>query len=352
MVVGWRWRCVVRGWCRGDGDEGGGGVRWWCWLSGDDGAMMMKMWVVAIVVERRRGGGRGGDRLVGIVMVGWLPWGDDDVVGGRNLARGGRSDAKKWEDVCLREEGEGAIRHGLSSRSDCASAAPAGWRLKFSDILFSSYNANQFQHVDRILRSAKLSSRDDSWTWNLEKSGMFSVASVRKMIDDTLIHSPTLISRWYKYVPIKVNVLVWKALNNSIPTRFNISRRGILIDSIICPTCDVGVETVGHLFFSCSMARDISALIARWWKVPIQNFDCYDDWLEWIESIRMSKESKKMIEAVFYSSWWMIWWFRNSKIFKEKAPKKACLFDELQINDLYDLKDLGTHDSLQEDQSL
>ncbi|GKC07200.1 RNA-directed DNA polymerase, eukaryota [Tanacetum coccineum] len=159
---------------------------------------------------------------------------------------------------------------------------------------------------------------------------MFSVASVRKMIDDTLIHSPTLISRWNKYVPIKVNVLVWKALNNSIPTRFNISRRGILIDSIICPTCDVGVETVGHLFFSCSMARDISALIARWWKVPIQNFDCYDDWLEWIESIRMSKESKKMMEAVFYSSWWMIWWFRNSKIFKEKAPKKACLFDELQ----------------------
>ncbi|GKC07647.1 RNA-directed DNA polymerase, eukaryota, reverse transcriptase zinc-binding domain protein, partial [Tanacetum coccineum] len=157
--------------------------------------------------------------------------------------------------------------------------------------------------------SAKLSSRDDSWTWNLEKSGMFSVASVRKMIDDTLIHSPTLISRWNKYVPIKVNVLVWKALNNSIPTRFNISRRGILIDSIICPTCDVGVETVGHLFFSCSMARDISALIARWWKVPIQNFDCYDDWLEWIESIRMSKESKKMMEAVFYSSWWLIWWF-------------------------------------------
>ncbi|GKB94974.1 hypothetical protein Tco_0981111, partial [Tanacetum coccineum] len=28
----------------------------------------------------------------------------------------------------------------------------------------------QFQHVDRILRSAKLSSRDDSWTWNLRKS--------------------------------------------------------------------------------------------------------------------------------------------------------------------------------------
>nr|GEW30973.1 RNA-directed DNA polymerase, eukaryota, reverse transcriptase zinc-binding domain protein [Tanacetum cinerariifolium] len=83
----------------------------------------------------------------------------------------------------------------------------------------------QFQHVDRISRSVKLNSNNDSWTWNLEKSGMFSVASVRKMIDDALIHSPNLNYRWNKYVPIKVNILVWKILNNSLPTKFNISRR-------------------------------------------------------------------------------------------------------------------------------
>nr|GEX08149.1 hypothetical protein [Tanacetum cinerariifolium] len=69
---------------------------------------------------------------------------------------------------------------------------------------------------------------------------------------------------------------------------------------------------------------------ARWWKVSIENFDCYDEWLEWIDSIRMSKKTKIMMKAVFYTSWWMIWWFRNSKIFKEKAPKKTCFFDELQ----------------------
>nr|GEV85462.1 RNA-directed DNA polymerase, eukaryota, reverse transcriptase zinc-binding domain protein [Tanacetum cinerariifolium] len=66
----------------------------------------------------------------------------------------------------------------------------------------------QFQHVDRISRSVKLNSNNDSWTWNLEKSCMFSVASVRKMIDDALIHNPNLNYRWNKYVPIKVNILV------------------------------------------------------------------------------------------------------------------------------------------------
>nr|GEX94429.1 RNA-directed DNA polymerase, eukaryota [Tanacetum cinerariifolium] len=135
----------------------------------------------------------------------------------------------------------------------------------------------QFQHVDRISRSVKLNSNNDSWIWNLEKSGMFSVAYVRKMIDDVLIHSTNLNYRWNKYVPIKVNILIWKILNNSLPTQFNISRRGILIDSIICPNCDVEVETVGHLFFSCSMSRDIFNLIACWWKVSIENFDCYEN---------------------------------------------------------------------------
>nr|GEZ56668.1 RNA-directed DNA polymerase, eukaryota, reverse transcriptase zinc-binding domain protein [Tanacetum cinerariifolium] len=71
---------------------------------------------------------------------------------------------------------------------------------------------------------------------------------------------------------------------------------------------------------------------ARWWKVSIENFDCFDEWLEWIDSIRMSKKTKIMMDAVFYTSWWMIWWFRNSKIFKEKAPKKACFLMSYKVN--------------------
>nr|GEU31128.1 nucleotide-binding alpha-beta plait domain-containing protein [Tanacetum cinerariifolium] len=40
---------------------------------------------------------------------------------------------------------------------------------------------------------------------------------------------------WIKCVPIKVNVLAWKIKIEALPTRFNISHRGIDIDSILCP---------------------------------------------------------------------------------------------------------------------
>ncbi|GJV15330.1 RNA-directed DNA polymerase, eukaryota, reverse transcriptase zinc-binding domain protein [Tanacetum coccineum] len=189
---------------------------------------------------------------------------------------------------------------------------------------------DQFQQIDQILRTVTLNSNKDSWVWELDKSGKFSVASVRKLIDDTLIQSADLKSRWNNLVPIKVNIHAWRVSNNSLPTRFNISRRGILLDYIICPNCDVGVETTGHSFFSCSMVRDINLLIARWWNITIDDFDGYDDWSSWIDSIHLSTKAKKTVEAVFYISWWLLWWYRNSKIFKEKIPKKSSFFDELQ----------------------
>ncbi|GJR88342.1 RNA-directed DNA polymerase, eukaryota, reverse transcriptase zinc-binding domain protein [Tanacetum coccineum] len=38
---------------------------------------------------------------------------------------------------------------------------------------------------------------------------------------------------------------------------------GIDVDSLLCPICNEDVETVNHLFFSCDMAKDLWALLAR-----------------------------------------------------------------------------------------
>ncbi|GKA65245.1 RNA-directed DNA polymerase, eukaryota, reverse transcriptase zinc-binding domain protein [Tanacetum coccineum] len=61
--------------------------------------------------------------------------------------------------------------------------------------------------------------------WSLKSSGDFSVASVRKLIDDKMLPKVATKTRWIKFVPIKVNVLAWKVRLDSLPTRLNISRR-------------------------------------------------------------------------------------------------------------------------------
>ena len=42
------------------------------------------------------------------------------------------------------------------------------------------------------------------------------------------------------------------------------SSRGLDIPSIVCPVCNVGAETVDHLFFSCSVASSIMVKILGW----------------------------------------------------------------------------------------
>ncbi|GKB04904.1 RNA-directed DNA polymerase, eukaryota, reverse transcriptase zinc-binding domain protein [Tanacetum coccineum] len=106
--------------------------------------------------------------------------------------------------------------------------------------------------------------------WSLESSGDFSVASVRKLIDDKMLPKVATKTRWIKSVPIKVNVLAWKVRLDSLPTRLNISRRGMDIDSITCPICDNGVESTNHLFFIIVIsASEIFPRLVATWKYPL-----------------------------------------------------------------------------------
>ncbi|GJX40823.1 RNA-directed DNA polymerase, eukaryota [Tanacetum coccineum] len=89
----------------------------------------------------------------------------------------------------------------------------------------------------------------------------------RKLIDEFTLSSSllTLLDQSGAY---KVNFLAWKIKLDNLPTRLNISRRGMDIDSILCPTCDKAVESTRHIFFTCLIARDILHLITSWWNIP------------------------------------------------------------------------------------
>nr|GFC63941.1 hypothetical protein [Tanacetum cinerariifolium] len=136
----------------------------------------------------------------------------------------------------------------------------------------------QTNELAALMQPVTLAPISDRWTWTLNSSGDFLVASVRNLIDVKIFPEGEHKSRWIRYVPIKVNTHAWKVMANSLPTRFNISIRGIDIDSITCVNCDMGVETTSHLFFTCDMAQQVARLITRWWDVPDLEIDSYGSW--------------------------------------------------------------------------
>ncbi|GJT26818.1 RNA-directed DNA polymerase, eukaryota [Tanacetum coccineum] len=108
--------------------------------------------------------------------------------------------------------------------------------------------------VDKI-SLVMLSNSLDRWSWTLTSSGEFSVKSARNHIDDVLLPSHGSATRWVNKVPIKINILAWKVCKDILPTRFNLSLRGVDINSILCPVCHMAGESSSHLFFSCNVAR-------------------------------------------------------------------------------------------------
>ncbi|GJV48849.1 RNA-directed DNA polymerase, eukaryota [Tanacetum coccineum] len=135
----------------------------------------------------------------------------------------------------------------------------------------------QLNSLAEISRMTTLVPCEDRYVWTLESDGVFSVASIRKEIDGNRFQDVSLPTRWVKSVPIKVNIIAWKVKSNALPTRFNISRRGMDIDLIVCPICNAGVESTNHIFFQYVIVRQIMRKISFWWNIDYSDVNSYEE---------------------------------------------------------------------------
>ncbi|GJU12747.1 RNA-directed DNA polymerase, eukaryota, reverse transcriptase zinc-binding domain protein [Tanacetum coccineum] len=179
------------------------------------------------------------------------------------------------------------------------------WRgdVAFKDLMPRLYMLENMKDVQEKIEGCILSNTQDRWTWSLEGSGDFSVSSVRKVIDVVYLPRGSVKTRWIKEVPFKINIHAWKVTNDYLRTRFNLSRRGIDIESAVCPMCNSMVESSRHLFFSCEFSNQIMCKIMRWWELDYREINSYEAWVEWMLSIRLPSKLKKVFEGTCYIVW-------------------------------------------------
>ncbi|GKA42579.1 RNA-directed DNA polymerase, eukaryota [Tanacetum coccineum] len=138
---------------------------------------------------------------------------------------------------------------------------------------------------------------EDRWFWDLNGVGVFRVKDVRNLLDESFLLKVEVPTRWIKSIPIKVNVFAWKLFLDRLPTRSNLARSNVTVPSLACSLCDLALEDSSHLFFGCSVTKDVLMLVCRWWNLGFQSFDSYDGWLSWFKSIRLGSKSKDVLEA-------------------------------------------------------
>nr|GEU34701.1 reverse transcriptase domain, reverse transcriptase zinc-binding domain protein [Tanacetum cinerariifolium] len=88
----------------------------------------------------------------------------------------------------------------------------------------------------------------DSCIWSLSNDDSFSVNMVRKHIDECTLPTLSPCTRWYKMIPRKVNIFMWRMFLDRLPNRLNLSSRGLDLDSISCMVCNGSVNRMHTLF--------------------------------------------------------------------------------------------------------
>ncbi|GJZ86152.1 RNA-directed DNA polymerase, eukaryota, partial [Tanacetum coccineum] len=121
-----------------------------------------------------------------------------------------------------------------------------------------------------------LSRVDEVWRFLLS-SGEFPVKLVRILIDDMFLLKEAVHMRWVNVVPLKVNILAWRVWLDKLPTRINLSLRGVKISYILRPLCSVPAESTSHLFFSYSLARQARSKVLRWWGLADYDIHLYEE---------------------------------------------------------------------------
>lgn len=88
--------------------------------------------------------------------------------------------------------------------------------------------------LDLIGSTTALVDKFDGWSWELSRNKKFTVRGLSKIIDDTLLssYSPGNNFVWNSSIFKKVNIFMWRASINRIPTFQNLANRWCKFDTM------------------------------------------------------------------------------------------------------------------------
>ncbi|GKC97494.1 RNA-directed DNA polymerase, eukaryota [Tanacetum coccineum] len=130
-------------------------------------------------------------------------------------------------------------------------------------------------------------------------------------------------TRWNRYLPKKINIFIWRVLRDRLPTRWNLSRKGIDLDSLNCPICDTSVETTNHSLWFCSLATTLWHRVFVWLDIAPPNPSNIQDVFSWLDNMRLSSAQKSALEVICGVVFWSLWHFRNKLIFDTSPPNRV-----------------------------
>ena len=158
---------------------------------------------------------------------------------------------------------------------------------------------------------------EDIIIWLHHKKGLFIIKSAYKVAKEVLkggniaeisrvyAGRRVWIALWKFWIPNKIKVFRWRACNDILPTKLNLSKRRI-IDDTMCPICMRFLELAIHALWECEVAKDVWSgslkILQKGVSGQANMIHLMEYLLDWVESQDM--------EVVLVQAW-LIWNQRN-----------------------------------------
>jgi ribonuclease HI len=185
--------------------------------------------------------------------------------------------------------------------------------------IFIPYEAQKILDIPTLNRTT-----EDTITWAGTMDGNYTVKDGYQAIMDwseegnngaassSTFHAEIWSNLWKINVPPKHSHFLWRLLNNALPTKTNLAKRGVKCDPF-CPRCPTKMETTNHVFLDCEWAKQVwlaSQLTINLHQNPIPNI------ADWIRNAiaTTNKDCMEQITAITYS----LWYARNLLVFQGK----------------------------------
>lgn len=126
---------------------------------------------------------------------------------------------------------------------------------------------------------------------------------------------------------------MWRLLQNRIPSRDNLIKRGVLNESQkFCPFDCGKEENVSHLFFECKLASEIWQKVINWLNVSaVLHNTVKQDFTQFKGLIDSGKVLTERFSVIWFACIWVIRKGRNEKTFRERNGSVESWLEEIKL---------------------
>ncbi|GKV00746.1 hypothetical protein SLEP1_g13385 [Rubroshorea leprosula] len=177
--------------------------------------------------------------------------------------------------------------------------------------------------------------QNDRWEWKHDKEGVYVVKTTYNLLSSNNGRDKAWIHKriWSRLIPTKVSAFTWQALQDRLPTKINLFRRGIITDpnQVLCGLCGESTKDSNHLFIHCRVTCSVWHKCLQWWRIATVTPNTCQETFEQHQSFFKESSVRAGWDVVWLAFLWSIWMARNGKIFRNSEYEVNRIFEIVQL---------------------